>query len=81
MTQAKVTDAPKKFCEFLTKKAREANKRIVLPEGNEPRTVKAANICAEEGIATPVLLGKREEMYFHHIQKIIIFSHADWLWS
>lgn len=62
MTQAKVTDAPKKFCEFLTKKAREANKRIVLPEGNEPRTVKAANICAEEGIATPVLLGKREEI-------------------
>ena len=62
MTQAKVTDAPQKFCEFLTQKAHEANKRIVLPEGNEPRTVQAANICAEKGIATPVLLGKKEEI-------------------
>lgn len=62
MTQAKVTDAPQKFCKFLTQKAHEANKRIVLPEGNEPRTVQAANICAEKGIATPVLLGKKEEI-------------------
>ena len=62
MTQSKVTDAPQKFCDFLTNKAREANKRIVLPEGNEPRTVQAANICAEKGIATPVLLGKKDEI-------------------
>lgn len=75
MTQAKVTDAPKKFCEFLTKKAREANKRIVLPEGNEPRTVKAANICAEEGIATPVLLGKREEI--EKVAKSLDFALSD----
>lgn len=56
------TDAPAAFCEYLTKKAHEAGKRIVLPEGNEPRTVKAAVICAEKGIATPVLLGNREEI-------------------
>jgi phosphate acetyltransferase len=33
------------------------NKRIVLPEGDEPRTVQAAAICAERGIARCVLLG------------------------
>ena len=32
-------------------------KVIVLPEGDEPRTVKAAEIIAKEGIACPVLLG------------------------
>lgn len=56
------TNAPEEFCNLLTEKARAANKRIVLPEGNEPRTVKAANICAEKGIATPVLIGKKEEI-------------------
>jgi phosphate acetyltransferase len=39
--------------------ARKANKRIVLPEGEEPRTVKAAIICHQKGIARCVLLGKR----------------------
>ena len=57
-----VNDAPAAFCEFLTAKAHEAGKRIVLPEGTEPRTVKAAAICAEKGIATPVLLGNRDEI-------------------
>jgi len=35
---------------------------IVLPEGNEPRTVKAAVICAERGIARCVLLGNTKEI-------------------
>ena len=37
-------------------KARAAVKRIVLPEGDEPRTVEAARIVAEEGVAEPILL-------------------------
>ncbi len=37
-------------------KARAAVKRIVLPEGDEPRTIEAARIVAEEGVAEPVLL-------------------------
>ena len=36
--------------------ARAAVKRIVLPEGDEPRTVEAAKIVTEEGVAEPVLL-------------------------
>ncbi len=54
--------SPAAFRYYLTEKARAANKRIVLPEGNEPRTVKAAAICATRGIAHPVLLGNREEI-------------------
>lgn len=34
----------------------------MLPEGDEPRTVKAAAICAERGIATCILLGNPEEI-------------------
>lgn len=50
--------SPPAFRYQLIQKARAANKRIVLPEGDEPRTVKAAAICAEKGIAECVLLGK-----------------------
>src|SRR5689334_6063287 len=35
-------------------------KRIVFPEGDEPKVIRAARICVEEGIATPILLGNRE---------------------
>lgn len=51
--------SPPAFRYQLIKKARAANKRIVLPEGDEPRTIKAAVICTEKGIARCVLLGKR----------------------
>lgn len=52
--------SPPAFRYQLIQKARAAQKRIVLPEGEEPRTVRAAAICAEKGIARCVLLGKRE---------------------
>lgn len=37
-------------------KARESVRRIVLPEGDEPRTMEAARIVREEGVAEPILL-------------------------
>jgi len=40
----------------IKEKARASVKRIVLPEGDEPRTVEAAKIVAAEGVAEPVLL-------------------------
>jgi phosphate acetyltransferase len=49
--------SPAAFCYRLTELARATERRIVLPEGDEPRTVKAAAICAERGIARCVLLG------------------------
>lgn len=54
--------SPPAFRYQLTELARSAAKRIVLPEGDEPRTVKAAAICAERGIAECVLLGNPEEI-------------------
>jgi phosphate acetyltransferase len=54
--------SPAAFLYQLTEKARSANKRIVLPEGAEPRTVRAAAICVKKGIARCVLLGVREEI-------------------
>ena len=40
----------------IKEKARASVKRIVLPEGDEPRTIAAAKIVAEEGVAEPILL-------------------------
>nr|WP_314509517.1 phosphate acetyltransferase [uncultured Pantoea sp.] len=54
--------SPPAFRYQLTELARKAGKRVVLPEGDEPRTVKAASICAERGIGTCVLLGNPDEI-------------------
>ena len=50
--------SPPAFRHRLVEASRAANKRIVLPEGAEPRTVAAAAIVAARGIARCVLLGK-----------------------
>lgn len=54
--------SPAAFLHRLTEKARAARKRIVLPEGNEPRTIKAAAICTRRGIARCVLLANPAEV-------------------
>lgn len=54
--------SPPAFRFQLTELARHAKKRIVLPEGDEPRTVKAAVLCAERGIAECVLLANPDEV-------------------
>lgn len=46
----------------IVQKAKANKKKIVLPEGTEPRTLKAAEIVLKEGIADLVLLGKEEEI-------------------
>jgi malate dehydrogenase (oxaloacetate-decarboxylating)(NADP+) len=35
-------------------------KRVVFPEGDEPKIIRAAYICVEDGIAMPILLGDRK---------------------
>ena len=44
----------------IKKKAQSKLMTIVLPEGDEPRTVQAAKIIKDEGLAKPVLLGNKE---------------------
>lgn len=48
--------------EQVWEKARRNRKSIVLPEGEEPRTVQAAAIIRDEGVANPVLLGDRDRI-------------------
>ena len=46
--------------ERIYARAREARKTIVLPEGMDPRVVRAAADIRVRGLAVPVLLGKRD---------------------
>jgi malate dehydrogenase (oxaloacetate-decarboxylating)(NADP+) len=46
----------------VLRKARQDPKRIVFPEGEHPKILRAAKILAEEGIAKPILLARREEV-------------------
>lgn len=48
--------------EQIRAKAIAANKRIVLAEGTEERTLKAADIILQEGIAQLILLGNEKEI-------------------
>ncbi|NRA55570.1 MAG: phosphate acetyltransferase [Gammaproteobacteria bacterium] len=52
--------SPAAFRYQLTEMARRAKKTVVLPEGEEPRTIKAATICAQRNIANCILLGNAE---------------------
>ena len=49
--------SPAAFRYQLVQRAQAANKRVVLPEGEEPRTIQAAVICQQRGIAQCILLG------------------------
>jgi len=44
----------------LINRAASSPKRVVFPEGEEPKIIRAARICVEDGIAWPVLLGDPE---------------------
>ena len=47
-----------RLIESIWTKARSKIRTIVLPEGDEPRTVAAAEILRKEGLAEPILIGK-----------------------
>jgi phosphate acetyltransferase len=54
--------SPAAFRYELVERARAADALVVLPEGAEPRTMRAAVACAERGIARCVLLGTPDEV-------------------
>ncbi len=54
--------SPPAFRYQLSERARAADKRIILPEGSEPRTVQAAIICHQRQLARCVLIGDKEEI-------------------
>jgi len=49
----------------IKENARKHNKRIVLPEGYEERTIKAADIAIGEGLARIILIGDPQKMRAH----------------
>ena len=55
----------KEVMRILINKAKANPKRIVFPEGEEEKILRAAAILIEEGIAKPILLGDREEIEAH----------------
>jgi len=60
--EASYSLSPPAFRHKLTELARQANKLIVLPEGTDIRTIKAAAICCERNIARCQLIGNKEEI-------------------
>jgi phosphate acetyltransferase len=54
--------SPAAFRFKLVELARAADALLVLPEGTEPRTIRAAVACANRGIARSILLGPPEEV-------------------
>jgi phosphate acetyltransferase len=54
--------SPAAFRYQLTEQARAADALVVLPEGTERRTIRAAVACAERGIARCLLLGSPEKV-------------------
>ena len=47
----------------IVERARANRQRIVLPEGTEERTLKAANQILTDGVADLILLGNPEEIH------------------
>lgn len=64
--------SPAAFRHQISKRARKADKRIVLPEGDEPRTIEAAAICQKRGLAHCVLIGKPDE-----VRRVAALQNAD----
>ena len=60
------------FSRTIAERARKNPKRVVFAEANTYKVLKAAEQAMDEGIATPILLGRRDEiealMQAHHIQ-------------
>ena len=67
----------------MTARAKANKQRIVLPEGDEPRTLEAANIILKDDIANLILIGDPAvinrmvaENGYEHIHKATIFDPA-----
>jgi malate dehydrogenase (oxaloacetate-decarboxylating)(NADP+) len=56
-------------------RAQHAPKRVVFPEGEEPKVIRAARILVDDGIAQPVLLGNR--VIIEHLARELGLSLED----
>lgn len=51
-----------KLLRNITEKAQHSPKRVVFAEADNIKILKAAQTCCEEGVATPILLGRRDKI-------------------
>ena len=63
VSQRSTRVTPKMFEFSLVEKAAANKQRIVLPEGNGERILRATDILLRRGVADMILLGKEEEIY------------------
>ncbi len=73
------------FVQSIRQRAREKRARLVFPEGDEPRTLRAASIIKREQLAVPILLGdpplirqtaKQENVEVDGIEIVSPLAHA-----
>lgn len=50
------------FMSLIYKKAKLVKKKVVFPEGEEAKIIRTAQICADEGICDPILIGNEENI-------------------
>ena len=62
------------FAEKMKGLAKEAAKKLVLAEGLEPRTVRAARKIVDEGLASSVTLVGNEEKVREWLKKGVVVS-------
>ncbi len=60
----------------LHDKARTLNKKIVLPEGEDPRTILAAFRLVQEGLARPVLIGRPDRIHAVADEEGVVLPHT-----
>ena len=53
---------PSELLNSIKEKAKKLKKTVVLPDATDERTLKAARIIADEGIAHPILVGDENEI-------------------
>jgi len=53
---------PTKLLDAIKDQARKAKKTVVLPDALDERTIKAARSIADQGIASPILIGSEEQI-------------------
>jgi phosphate acetyltransferase len=55
-------DKNSNILDVIKERARAKKRRVVLPEGTEPRVITAAGIIVDQSIAKPILLGNKDEI-------------------
>ncbi len=58
------------FIQELKERSQTTNRKIVFPEGNDPRILRAARIVKDQEIATPIILGKKKELWAINVDPI-----------